>query len=132
MIHVSLFSTYLLDRVESEAFRLINAPHLASQLLSLKLRRGVASFSLFFRYYFGRSSEELNYCVAGPKYWGRNTRRAASSHEYCVEVCNPRIVRYGSCFFPYTDNLWNSLCLFPLLQFVLFQLSGVQASQGIN
>merc|ERR1711984_31769 len=41
-------STYLLDRVESKAFRLINAPHLTSQLPSLKLRRGVASLSLSF------------------------------------------------------------------------------------
>ena len=102
-------STYLLDRVESKAFRLINAPHLTSQLPSLKLRRGVASLSLFYRYYFGRCSEELNYCVPGPKNWGRYTRLAASSHEYCVEVCDPRIDRYGSCFFPFTGNLWNSL-----------------------
>ena len=102
-------STYLLDRVESKAFRLINAPHLTSQLPSLKLRRDVASLSLFYRYYFGRCSEELNYCVPGPKNWGRNTRLAASSHEFCVEVRNPRIDRFGSCFFPYTGNLWNSL-----------------------
>ena len=101
-------STYLLDRVESKAFRLINAP-LTSQLPPLKLRRDVASLSLFYRYYFGRCSEELNYCVPGPKNWGRNTRLAASSHEYCVEVCDPRIDRYGSCFFPFTANLWNSL-----------------------
>ena len=102
-------STYLLDRVESKAFRLINAPLLTSQLPSLKLRRDVASLSLFYRYYFGRCSDELYYCIPGPKNWGRNTRLATASHEFCVEVGNPRIDRYGACFFPYTANLWNSL-----------------------
>ena len=43
-------STYLLDRVESKAFRLLDAPLLTSQLPSLKLRRDVASLSLFYRY----------------------------------------------------------------------------------
>ena len=87
-------STYLLDRVESEAFRLINAPHLTSQLPPLKLRRDFTSLSLFYRYHFGRCSEELNYCVPGPKNWGRSTRLAASSDEFYVEVCNPCIDRY--------------------------------------
>ena len=41
-------STFLLDRVESKDIRLINAPHLISQLPSLKLRHGVASLSLYF------------------------------------------------------------------------------------
>ena len=95
--------------VDSRAFRLINAPLLTSQLPSLKLRRDVASLSLFYRYYFGRCSDELYYCVPGPKNWGRNTRLASASHEFCVEVGNPRIDRYGACFFPYTANLWNSL-----------------------
>merc|ERR1712002_1214306 len=102
-------STYILDRVESKAFRLINAPHLTSQLPSLELRRDVASLSLFYRYYFGRCSDELYYCVPGPKSWGRNTRQATDSHEFCVKVGNTRIDRYGSCFFPYTGDLWNSL-----------------------
>ena len=102
-------STYLLDRVESKAFRLINAPHLTSQLPSLELRRDVASLSIFYKYYFGRCSEELSYCVPRPKSWGRNTRLASFSHEYCVEVGNTRIDRYDSCFFPYTGNLWNTL-----------------------
>ena len=102
-------STYLLDRVESKAFRLINAPHLTSQLPSLKLRRNVASLSIFYKYYFGRCSEELSYCVTGPKNWGCNTRLAASSHEFCVEVGNSRIDRCDSCFFPHSGNLWNSV-----------------------
>ena len=102
-------STYILDRVESKAFRLINAPHLTSQLPSLELRRDVASLSLFYRYYFGRCSDELYYCVPGPKYRGRSTRQANASHEFSVEVGSTRIDRYDSCFFPYTGNLWNSL-----------------------
>ena len=50
------------------------------------------------------------YCVPGPENWGRNTRLAASSHEFCVEVGNWRIDRYGSCFFLlFAGSLWNSL-----------------------
>ena len=67
------------------------------------------SLSLFSRYYIFRCSEELNYCVPGPRSCGRNTMLAASSQEFCVEVCNQRIDRYGFCLFPYTGNLCNSL-----------------------
>ena len=88
---------------------LINYTYDSTSTKSLKLRHGVASLSLFYRYYFGRCSEELNYCVPGPKYWESNSWRAASSLEYCVEVCDPRIDHYGSCFFPFTCNLWKSL-----------------------
>ena len=102
-------STYILDRVESKAFRLINSPNHTSQLPSLQLRRNVASLSLFYRYYFGRCSEELSYCVPRPKSWGRSTRLASASHNYCVDVGPLRIDRYSSCFFPSTAKLWNSL-----------------------
>ena len=60
-------STYILDCVESKAFRLINAPNLPSQLPSLKWRRDIASLSIFYKYHFGRCSEELSYCVPGSK-----------------------------------------------------------------
>ena len=104
-----LTSTYLLDRVESNTFQLINALHLTSQLPYLRLHRDFLSLSLFYKYYFGRCSEELSYCVPSSKNWGCNTRLASSSHELYVEVGHPRIDRFKSCFFPYIDNLWNSL-----------------------
>ena len=62
-------STYLFDRVESKSFRLINAPHLTVALFEVA-PRCCFSLSLFYRYYFGRCSEELNYCVSGPKTGG--------------------------------------------------------------
>ena len=102
-------STRLLDRVESKAYRLIGSPTLTSSIPSLSLRRDVASLSLFYRYYFGRCSDELTTCVPPPKVWRRGTRLAASSHAYCVDVGNQRIDRYTTSFFPSTSNLWNSL-----------------------
>ena len=101
--------TYLLDRIESKAFRLINDPVLTSALDPLSLRRKVASLSLFYRYYFGHCSDELVGCIPSPLRRPRGTRQAASSHRYCVEIGNPRIDRYGDCFFHSTSLLWNSL-----------------------
>ena len=91
-------SIYLLDRVESKTFHLINAHYLTSQLPSLMLRSDVAYLSLL-----------LDYCVAGPKNWGRNTKLSSSSNIFFVEVGHPHIGWYSSCFFPYTCNMWNYL-----------------------
>ena len=101
--------TRLLDRVESKAIRLINSPHLTSNLEPLSLRRQVASLSLFYRYYFGRCSRELAGCVPPPLPRPRNTRQASSCHQYSVKITNPRIARHDICFFPSTSKLWNSL-----------------------
>ena len=101
--------TYLLDRVESKAFRLINDPVLTSTLDPLSLRHKVACLSLFYRYYFGHCSEELVGCMPSPLRRPRETRQTTSSHRYSVEVCNPRIDRYNDCFFHSTSLLWNSL-----------------------
>merc|ERR1712035_176745 len=43
--------TSLLNRVESKAFRLINSPPLTDCLQSLKIRRSVASLSIFYRFF---------------------------------------------------------------------------------
>ena len=99
----------LLDRIESKAVRLINDPILTSSLDPLSLRRKVASLSLFYRYYFQHCSAELKDRVPPPLRRPRDTRQATSSHRFSVEVCNPRIGRYGACFFPSTSKLWNSL-----------------------
>ena len=101
--------TYLLDRVESKAIRLIGDASVTSSLDSLSLRRKVASLSLFYRYYFGRCSDELAGCIPPPLARPRNTRQAASMNGYAVEICNPRVGRYSDCFFYSTSLLWNSL-----------------------
>ena len=102
-------STSLLDRVESKAFCLIDYPDLTLNLDSLALRRKVASLSLFYRYYHGRCSSELAACVPPPLGRPRATRQANTSHERSVALTNPRIGRYGDCFFPSVSRLWNSL-----------------------
>ena len=72
--------TYLLDRVESKAIRLIGDASVTSSLDSLSLRRKVASLSLFYRYYFGHCSGELAGCIPPPLARPRNTRRATHAH----------------------------------------------------
>ena len=39
----------------------------------------------------------------------RNTRQAASSHKYCVEIPSSRLARVDTSFFPSTSRLWNAL-----------------------
>ena len=101
--------TYLLDRVESKAIRLIGDATVTSSLDSLSLRRKVASLSLFYRYYFGRCSDELAGCIPPPLARPRNTRQASFMNRHAVGICNPRVGRYGDCFFHSTSLLWNSL-----------------------
>ena len=101
--------TSLLDRVESKAYRLINKSSLTSNLDSLKLRRKVASLSIFYRFYFGRCSTELQSIIPPPLPRPRNTRQASHSHPYCVEILNSRINSFSNNFIPFTSQLWNSL-----------------------
>jgi len=101
--------TFLLDRVESKAFRLIDDPTLTSSLDSLSLRRNVASLSLFYRYFHGHCSEELASCVPPPLRRPRSTRQATTSHRFSVDIANSRINRFSDCFFPTVSRLWNSL-----------------------
>ena len=101
--------TELLDRVQSKAFRLISSPPLTSALLSLSLRRRVASLSLFYRYYFGRCSLELQSCVPPPLVRTRSTRQASHAHPFSVTLSQSRIDRFSRSFFPSTSRLWNNL-----------------------
>ena len=101
--------TSLLDRIESKAIRLIGDPSLTSTLDPLSLRRKVASLSLFYRYYFGHSSDKLATCIPPPMARPRSTPQATFAHNYCVELSNARINRFSDGFFPSTSHLWNSL-----------------------
>merc|ERR1712002_212765 len=71
---------------------------LTSSLDSLSLRRKVASFSLFYRYYFGRCSLELASCIPPPLERLRNTRQASNAHRYSVSIANSRINSFDNCF----------------------------------
>src|SRR5678815_5681930 len=97
--------TQLLDRVESKAKRLINCSVLSSSLDPLSLRRDVGALSLFYRHRSGRCSRELTTRVPPSLLRPRSTRGAVSAHEFCVDIGNSRLVRYGASFFPATSVL---------------------------
>ena len=101
--------TALLNRVESKAFRLINSCPLTDSLQPLSLRRNVASLSLFYRYYHGHCSSELSASIPPPMRRARNTRLAANSHPYSVQLSNARVNRYSQSFMHATGQLWNCL-----------------------
>merc|ERR1712035_253209 len=96
--------TSLLNRVESKAFRLINSPSLTDCLQSLKIRRSVASLSIFYRYFHANCSSELANCMPPP-------RLSTLSHPYAVQTPNVRVNQYLHSFIPSTGKLWNSLPL---------------------
>ena len=107
--------TSLLGRGESKAVRLIGDPSLTSTLDPLSLHRKVVSLSPFYRYYFGRCSDELAACIPPPMARPRSTLQASFAHKYCVELYNARINRFSDGFFPSTSRLWNSLpSVFPV------------------
>ena len=99
----------LLDKVQSKAFRLISSSTLTDSLPSLSLRRDVASLSLYYRYYFGRCSVELQSCIPPPLNRPRATRQASQAHQYAVALSQSRIERFSKSFIPSTSVLWNDL-----------------------
>merc|ERR1712002_785677 len=60
----------------------------------------VASLSLFYRYYFGRSSLELASCIPPPLERPRYTRQSANAHRYSVSIANSRVNSFDNCFSP--------------------------------
>ena len=93
----------------------IVGPSLAASLEPLAHRRNVARSSLFYRYYFGRSSE-LAQLVPLPFSRRRSTRYSDKLHDFSVTI--PRCYKgvYVNSFLPRTAKLWNSLPIkcFPL------------------
>ena len=53
------------------------------------------SLSLFYRYYYGRYSSELNACVPTPLRHSQTTRQAISMDRRSVVLSNPRIGSFG-------------------------------------
>ena len=70
--------------------------------------QNIPSLSLFYRYYFGKSSSELTQLVPLPYCWGRSTRYSDRLHDFSVTI--PRYYKdvYVNSFFPRTARLWNS------------------------
>ena len=99
------------DRVEKRAKNLMGQ-QLANKLLPLsvrRLRRDVASLSLFYRYYFGKCSSALGEIVLKPKVFSRNTRRANPLTCYHVNIERTRTQGRSQSLFVRTGHLWNQL-----------------------
>ena len=62
------------------------SPSLAAPLEPLTYRRNVASFCLFYRYYFGRCSPVLDELVPLPPSRGRSTRYCNTLNDFSVTI----------------------------------------------
>ncbi len=121
--------TALLDRVESEAFRLISAPPLINCVQPLKLRRNVASLSIFYHYFHANCFSDLTNCMPPLLLRPRCTRLASAAHPYSVQIPRARVNRHSQSFIPFTGKLRNSLPLsifLPFLQLRFFQERSVK------
>ena len=85
---------------------------LAAPLEPLAHHQNVASFSLFYRYYFGRCSSVLDELARLPPSCGRSTRYSNSLHDFCVAIsgCYKDIMKSDKgcnvdSFFPCTPRL---------------------------
>ena len=114
----------LLDKLQKRICWIVG-PSLAASLEPLAHRRNVASLSLFYRYYVGRSSSKLAQLVPFPFSRGRSARYSDRLHDFSVTI--PRCYKdvYVNSFFPPTAKLWNSVPIecFPLT----YDLSGFKS-----
>ena len=113
----------LLGKLQKQICRIVG-PSLAASLQPLAHHQNVASWSLFYRYYFGRCSSELAQ-VSLPFFRGRSTRYSDKLYDFSVTICRCyKDVYVNSCFLC-TARLWNSLPLecFPLT----YDLSGFKS-----
>ena len=98
----------LLNKLQKSICRTIG-PSLIASLEPLAHRRNVGSFSLFYRYYFGRCSTELAQLVPLPYSWERSTNYSDRLHEYFVTFSRCYKDVYVNRFFSRTARLWDSL-----------------------
>ena len=99
----------LLERIQSRACGMINSSIITSQLPTLQLRRDVASFSLFYWYFYGHCSDELQSIIPSPLRRGRPTRGVESAHSHSLAVPSCRASSCKKSFLPRIVELWNSL-----------------------
>ena len=93
------------------------SPSLIASLEPLAHCRNVASFSLFYSYYFGRCSSELAQLV--PLAYSQRKSTRYSDRLYHFSVTIPRCYKdaYVTSFFARIVRLWNFLLIeyFPLI-----------------
>ena len=99
----------ILDRIQRKAVRFVDSDELTCTLQSLHHRRCVASLSLFYRYYFGRCSQELASSMPLPRSSVRSTRTCTSSNAFQVATPRVRTAAHCASFFHRTASFCNSL-----------------------
>jgi hypothetical protein len=100
---------HLLDRINTKAAKLIASSVLTDNLQPLAHRRSVSELCLFYKYFFGRGSVELNGCVPCPKVFPYASRLSKRAHSYCVEVPKVRLSVDANSFFTRVARKWNAL-----------------------
>ena len=113
-----------IDKLRKRICRIVG-PSLADSLEPFAHHRNVASLSLFYWYYSGRSSSGLAQLVLLPFSRGRSTHYSDRLHDFSVTI--PRCYKdvYVNSFFPRTAKLWNSV---PIECFSLtYDLSGFKS-----
>ena len=114
----------LLDKLQKWICRTV-VLSLAAFLEPLAPCWNVASFSHFYRHYFGRCSSEVAQLVSLPFSRCRSTHYSDRLHDFSVII--PRCCKdvYVNSFFPCTARLWNSLPIecFPLT----YDLNGLRS-----
>ena len=97
-------SLSILDRLQRRIKGLIG-DELFSTLHTLSHRRDVASLTLFYRYFYGKCSDELHSLV--PPLWnfGRRTRFAFNSHPFFLRIPFSRTKFHADSFFQRTASL---------------------------
>ena len=98
-----------LDKIQNRLLNLVG-PELFSTLDSLSHRRDVASLALFYRYYYGKCSDDLASLIPKPyESVCAPRQRRGSFHEHCVYLPRRKTTTYSNSFIPRTSMLWNSL-----------------------
>ena len=100
----------MLDKLSKWICRTL-APSLADSLESLAHCQNVASWNLFYSYYFDRYSSELAVLVPLPYSRGGSTRYSSRLHVFSVNIPTCCKDVYVSSFFPGTARLSNSLSI---------------------
>ena len=98
----------LLDKLQKWIFRTVG-PSLAASLKPFAHRRNIASLNLFYRYYFGRCSSELDVLVPLPYSWARSTAYSVRLNDF--SVATPQCYKdvYVNGFFPHIARIWSFL-----------------------
>ena len=99
----------MLDSVQKRAIRVIRNPQLTTELDTLKHRRDVADLSVFYKYFHGKCSDEIEGLKPERYVPPRTSRQVTKSHNKRVNLITPRTDIHKGDFFIRTAAKWNQL-----------------------